>query len=143
MARVLQFNAIKSSRDTLNVLAFRLVKVEGMQIYDFPEVVVWCTEHYALDRKAIMSKDGKQMLCLINAESIAQICGVDGMADSIPLDDNVLDAKGKVMGPETHNELLYGGREGYPRENPIQVYKAQRNNQMCDFYYELGSGAGK
>jgi len=30
MARVLQFNAINSSRDTLNVLAFKLVEVEGM-----------------------------------------------------------------------------------------------------------------
>jgi len=65
------------------------------------------------------------------------------MVDSIPLDDNVLAAKGKVMGLKTHNELLYGGREGYPRENPIHVYKARRNNQMCDFYYESGSGAGK
>lgn len=46
------------------------------QVFHFPELVVWCAEHFAPDSNSIMSEELAQIIINISREIIIKILGL-------------------------------------------------------------------
>ena len=48
------------------------------QTFHFPELVVWCAEHYSPESKTVVSKKHSQIVLSISKESISKMLGLNG-----------------------------------------------------------------
>lgn len=46
------------------------------KVYHFPELVVWCTEHYAIDSRSIVTEKLSQLFITISREDIIKMLGL-------------------------------------------------------------------
>ena len=46
------------------------------QVYHFPELVVWCTEHYAIDSRSVVTDQLSQIFITISREDIIKMLGL-------------------------------------------------------------------
>ena len=46
------------------------------QVYHFPELVVWCVEHYAIDSRSLVTKQLSQIFITISQEGIIKMLGL-------------------------------------------------------------------
>ena len=47
------------------------------QVFHFPELIVWCAEHFSLESKSVVSKHS-QIVLQISKESITKMLGLNG-----------------------------------------------------------------
>ena len=82
------------------------------QLYHFPELVVWCAEHYANDSKSIVTKQFSQIFITISRENIIKMLGLHivGFPEKnvITLSEEILVQKFTSATPQIQLDFVQG-----------------------------------
>jgi len=60
-----------ASNDILNLYSSNLCRVVVPQTFNFLELVHWCVEHYLPEKRAVISSDGRKVVCYLAPLNIA------------------------------------------------------------------------